>query len=386
MAFEQDYIEQLITQKLTGNITVDEDAVLKALIQDDAAVQALWKETAAAYHMYSAGVFASRLNEGAAWQKVQEALVAEEGPVVYLRPGRRRMARWITAAACILLLAGAGLVAWWGLSHRGDTITARANPPIVLKLANGKTIELASAQQHMRVQNGATASLRLQDGSILADAANDKIGDSELNALTIPEGKDYYLQLADGTEVWLNAASELQFPLSFGKQRLVKLKGEAYFKVAKDAARPFLVNTGAMDVKVLGTEFNLKYYPEEAPTTSLVTGEVAVSTASGEQVKLLPGQAARAGENNHLQVNEFDETITLAWMKGLYLFNDESLQSIRYTIERWYGVQVELDQTIGLKRFTGAMEKDKTLEVFLKNIAVTSNVKYRTQNNTVHFY
>lgn len=384
---DYDYIEQLMVQKLSGSLSAEEDAWLLQCIAEDETAGNLWVQTQQALAIYQAGVFAESIDEEKAWDKIAAATQQPEqqAPVIQMRSTVGWWKTWQAVAACAVIVVLAGWFTWQWAGYKGEAL-AKAAPAIVLKLANGKTITLTAGQQQLTAHRAQSATLQLQDGSIVADAGRDQIAENELNTLSIPDGKDYQLVLPDGSEVWLNAATDLQFPLAFsGTQRVVKVRGEAYFKIAPDAAHPFVVNANGMDIKVLGTAFNTRCYPGEPAATALVSGKVTVEVAGKPVFQLLPGQQVQQ-DNKEWEVASFDESITLSWLKGVYLFNNEPLQQLKNTIERWYGVQVTIAPELAAKRFSGAMEKSKGIEVFLKNITTTSSVSYTLNNGIVHIF
>lgn len=382
---DYDYIEQLMVQKLSGSLSVEEDVWLLQCIQEDEKAALLWQQTQQAMAVFEAGEQVKQLDMDKAWHNIAAGIdVEEEAPVVTMHQPTRWWRSW-QAAACVLVLVLSG---WWIWQWAGaeKKYIAVAAPAVTLQLANGKTITLAAGNQQLQAQVQ-PAGIRLQDGTIVADAAKDKIDAYALNTLNIPDGEEYHLVLPDGTEVWLNAATSLQFPLAFtGEQRLVKVSGEAYFKVAPDAAHTFVVNANGTAIKVLGTEFNTRCYPGEPAATALVSGKVAVEMTGKQAFRLQPGEQVRQNEKKEWEVAPFDEAMTLSWLKGLYLFNNEPLQQLKHTIERWYGVQVRIEPALAARRFSGAMEKGKSIEVFLKNLTATSSIHYTVRDRIIHIF
>ncbi len=372
MNFDSEHIEQLICRRLANDILPEENAELEAVLRESSDARQLWEQLSAASMVYRAGHELDKADNEAAWAKIKAA-VQPQAPVRHFR-------RWMLAAS-LVLLAGAGIVMYRLMGEKQKSRSAF----IELSLANGKTIRLQSSRQDIQVLGGHSA-VQLSNGTVLADAQKDMIDIHALNTLTIPHGKDYHLQLADGTEVWLNAATELQFPLAFtGSTRKVKIKGEAYFKIAPDATRPFWVETLQGDVQVLGTEFNTKNYPGETMATSLVGGSVQLHPLPGERMILKPGQSFVTDRSGKTTIEPFDEMVTLGWMKGLYYFNNCPLEDIRGVMERWYNVQVVFKDGHGSKRFTGVLEKNKPLTLFLHNIAVSSGIPFSFSDTTVSF-
>jgi len=161
--------------------------------------------------------------------------------------------------------------------------------------------------------------------------------------LSTPRGMDFKLTLPDGSEVWLNAESSIKFPSSFiSGERRVELSGEAYFKVARNARKPFIVATGRMNVKVLGTEFNMRSYKSEAPCVSLVKGSVIIINPDNHtaECRLKPGQDAWRDDNGTLHVSQADTYSVTQWVEGFFYFDDAPLVTILRDIGRWYNLGV----------------------------------------------
>ena len=167
-------------------------------------------------------------------------------------------------------------------------------------------------------------------------------GVPEMKTISTPRGKDYELVLSDGTVVLLNADSKITFPTRFtGHKRTVKLVGEAYFKVSKNKHRPFIVETGNLYTKVLGTEFNLKAYPHSDVNVTLIKGSVAVN-AEGKEVMLKPGENAEYSENKDIEVTTVDTEGYIQWKDGYFYFDNVPLIDVVRDLGRWYNVNIEI--------------------------------------------
>jgi ferric-dicitrate binding protein FerR (iron transport regulator) len=190
--------------------------------------------------------------------------------------------------------------------------------------------------------------------------------------------------LADGTKVWLNAASSLRFPAAFaGKERIVELNGEGYFEVAKNASMPFHVRVHDMDVQVLGTHFNINAYTDEtAMRTTLLEGSVQVS--QGEQTQLLtPGQQAAASQNGQIQLADgVDVEEVMAWKNGMFQFQGADLETILRQAARWYDIDVEYKQRIS-DRFSGQISKNVNLSQLLKILELTGKVHFEIEGRKI---
>lgn len=287
----------------------------------------------------------------------------------------RRM-RWklsVTAATVVLfLLAGNYL---WRNGGRDEHLQKISADQIVaggnlatLTLADGRTVDLSTAQRGIDVRNG----IRYLDGTEVV-TVDERLGnDVQLLTLTTPKGGQYQLALPDGTKVWLNAASSIVYPNSFRDDiREVMLEGEAYFEVAKDRTRPFIVNTEKQRVAVLGTSFNISAYSNDVITkTTLLTGSIRVNTVSegeahGEGRIMAPNQQSSIGQGNGIAVTPIDPLAAVAWKDGLFNFHGLSIDEAMKQIERWYDISVRYIGPTPTGYLGGKMSRGVRLSTFL---------------------
>ena len=204
--------------------------------------------------------------------------------------------------------------------------------------------------------------------------------------LRIPRGGEYTLVLADGTTVYLNAESELRYPVKFsGERRKVYLRGEAYFDVVRDEQKPFTVEARGVEVLVLGTSFGVRAYEgEENVLTTLVQGRVDVS-AEGQRVKLIPGQQADFNrESERLTVAEVDVELYVGWKDGRLVFDNQPLSVILDELGRWYSFDVTYANE-ELKRipYSVNIKKHEDIAHVLKFIERTGKVKFEINENKI---
>ena len=301
--------------------------------------------------------------------------------------------RWGWVAAFLLLLAGIG--GYLLLIRKADSSPAAVAekpadiPPgkegAVLTLADGRHVVLDSLGNGViATQNG--AKLLLQNGALSYAKEAGSIA-PVYNTLTTPKGRQFQLILPDGTKVWLNAASSLRYPTVFsGGNREVAVTGEAYFEVAHDKTKPFIVNippsTGGGRIEVLGTQFNVNaYFNEAAVKTTLVEGSLRIvksETANGnpQSAILKPGEQAvlvahlPAGrQGSPLTIDHSpDVDKAVAWKKGFFNFEDASLEEVMRQLERWYDIEVVYEKNIPDIRFGGKMSNDVSLSGLLKSL------------------
>ncbi|WP_020531151.1 FecR family protein [Flexithrix dorotheae] len=205
-----------------------------------------------------------------------------------------------------------------------------------------------------------------------------------------PKGQNSTIKLKDGSVVRLNAESILRIPEQFKSDlREVELIGEAFFEVAKDSSRPFIIKTGNIKTKVLGTSFNIKSYPEdENVKIAVVTGKVMVgnldSLETGEEVLLIPNQMATYHKSTRLfEKGSFNPDDVIAWKKGVIYFHEAGFEEIKEVLERWYGVEFRVKKQVDFGQgFTGRFEKE-SLETVLKGLSYAADFDFSIEKDIV---
>ncbi|WP_431216412.1 FecR family protein [Puia sp. P3] len=304
----------------------------------------------------------------------------------YERIGRRKV-RWIrvAAAACVLAAIVAGGVFF--LAGRKTAGTA-LRPGIVndlmpgkngaiLTLDNGRQVILDSTGDGVIArQDGARIEVR---GGRLTYHKVREAGVATRNTMTTPVGRKYQLMLSDGTMVWLNAASSISYPTTFlDTQRVVSVTGEAYFEVAGNANKPFVVNANGMMVEVLGTNFNINAYTDEGVLkTTLLSGSVRVRRGSSQQL-LSPGQQALLGKDDQFRVvDNTDMDLVMAWKNDEFYFSDADLPTVMRQLSRWYDLEVIYEPGAPLnKHFEGEIPMNTMISQVLSVL----------EKNDVHFH
>lgn len=305
----------------------------------------------------------------------------------------RRSRKWLVAAAIAGGVIVAGGVARFGMQQSRNNV----QPPVLaavqqndiapggnkarLVLGNGSSVVLDQA-----ADGAIEANIRKQNESLIYHGQETQPAQMSYNTLITPRGGQYRVQLSDGTKVWLNAASSLEYPVAFnGSEREVKLSGEAYFEVATDAFKPFYVTMNGMKVQVLGTHFNIKAYADEKEfTTTLTSGAVRV-ISSGKQVTLKPGQQSTfTPSSNALSMSEGDPEGAIAWKNGIINFRNDELSAVMRELSRWYDVDVLYDNSMtGNIHVTGAMHKQSNLSQALKILELAANVHFTVEGRTI---
>ncbi len=260
------------------------------------------------------------------------------------------------------------------------------SPKAILVMNAGEPIELKEGETRqvadvlgVKVIQDSTGGVRFEDRG----EAEEEMGKS---TVIVPEKGEYFVVLGDGTKIWINSGSELEFPNRFGKgTREVKLKGEAYFEVASDSRKPFYVLAGETKVQVLGTAFNVSAYREDRQTeVALLRGKVSFDVEDKVYV-LAPGEIATLDrESGETMVRKGDVAAIVDWKAGRFNFEDMSLEKLAVKLSRWYGVTfVFSDEAVKKWRFSGAMTKYRTLDYVLDMISKTTGVTFRLKENRV---
>lgn len=327
---------------------------------------------------------------GKIWNAISEA--------TFRTPEVKRLNRgWLRAAAAVIILAG--ITAVFYTVKQKEVVTApiavKEQPlqhdvapggnKAVLILADGSSIVLDSAHNGSLAQQGNTKILKLDAGQLSYKTGATVTGQVLYNTIATPRGGQYQVTLADGTEVWLNAASSLRFPTTFvGNERVVELTGEAYFEVAKNAALPFRVKVNNMDVQVLGTHFNIMAYNnEQSVKTTLLEGKVKV-TGNGVTQGLVPGQqAVRDNSTGSLKVKEVNTDLAVAWKNGLFRFRETNIKEVMRQVERWYNVDVEYKTSGTEQDYTGIVPRSQNVSVLLQMLELTGTVHFKVEGKKI---
>ena len=216
----------------------------------------------------------------------------------------------------------------------------------ILHLSDGRAVNLNTEARHIEEQNGAQL---LADGNGRLDyQTTDKTeGKKVYNRLEVPRGGEFQLALADGTKVWLNSLSTFRFPNRFSESmRNVELDGEGYFEVTHNGKAPFVIKTYKYDVKVLGTEFNLKAYKEnQFFETALVKGCVVIEDADKKELVEMKPNERVVYANGSLQIHSMDDWDDFRWREGLFCFTNETISSLIQKLELYYDVKIRIEST-----------------------------------------
>lgn len=319
------------------------------------------------------------------------------------KPAFRRYRRFAAAAAILFAIAaGSYLFIVNRSSDRDKLITENRKPAkqdvapggdkAVLTLVDGSQIILDSTSNGLITNQGNVQVKKLSNGQVVYLINGSEITENDAafyNTISTPRGGQYQVTLADGTKVWLNAASSIRFPVLFtGRERNVEITGEAYLEVAKNREMPFKVKAGKSEVEVLGTHFNVNAYDDEpAIKTTLLEGLVKVTskTAASAQtpVFLQPGQQSGINKEGRISVvKNADVEEALAWKNGRFQFNSADLRTMLRQISRWYDVDVIYKGNVDL-HFTGQLTRNDNVSKVFEKLAMTGEVHFKVEGKKI---
>jgi len=386
-------LNRLLRQLSTNDASKEEFDALFATIGDGAQEEAL-----------KAALLESIMNEGDELETpgslkpiLQRILAArkQQAPV-------RRMPAWqrVAVAASILIALGTGAYFLFVRTTAPEITTALGNKTkndvapggnkAVLTLANGATIILDSAANGELARQGNVKVLKTNNGQLAYNSDHEKPAKVLYNTLATPRGGQYQLVLPDGSKVWLNAASSIRYPTAFtGSNRQVEVTGEAYFEIARDAAKPFIVRLGSPEgdrgeVKVLGTQFNVNAYDDEPLVrTTLIHGAVQVKKDAASIV-LKPGQQSQlSGAGGLRVVNDADLEETLAWKNGRLLFRHAGMEAIMRQAARWYDVDVQFKDKVEEETYTASVPRNVPVSQLLQALQETSGLHFTIEGKKI---
>lgn len=295
------------------------------------------------------------------------------------------------AAIVIPITVGVSVWLWYQEEHVVvRPLTQEIEPGQVkatLILPEGMVIALDDMnQEEIEVDKGLKAK-RTQEGLVYNNPSAGKDKEIKFNTLKIPRGGEFHLTLADGTSIMLNSATSLKYPVMFGERdRKVYLDGEGFFEVKTDSTRPFIVEMEGMQVRVYGTSFNVNTHRVEDIQTVLVEGKVGIKLSDSDKEYVLnPGELARFDrEDKSLEIQSVDARQYTAWTRGIFTFEEETLEQIMNTLSLWYDVDV-FYQTDEVKQlhFSGHLERYKEIRNILGAITEATGVIFTVRERTI---
>ncbi len=365
MPVDPEYIEQLVLEEIAGTISPEDSTTLKVLLENDADAYAIWLKM----HRQLTGDHIRSIREDLLNTLPMSQIIAVAGKrkrrKILVKTGLSTAAVLLVASVCYKLL----FLAFKPVSP--GAIPSFALKSVMLQLPGGPYFSLGSGQQQFKA--GGTT-FREIAGKLSWSGGG---SESQLATIIVPPGEEYTVQLADGSEVMLNADSRMDFPLTFGSKRDITINGEAYVQVAKQENQPFQVHLPNSTVQVLGTSFNVNTYEASQEQVLLETGAVKMVTADGD-VLLHPGQAVSYLPGKVPLVNHMDTAMALAWKRGYYAFQGAPIKEVSKVIERNYRIKVILDDVAaGEQLYSSRLEKQEDLGKFLIRLKSIVKIDYQ---------
>lgn len=360
---DQELIPLLISKQLTGTLTEEENELLKHWRTQNKYNEAVYQRLLNFERLDLEHRRAKLTDYHRPLEDMKKRLGID--PASKQKRSIKQLYIWSSVAAILLIVFGTTLFLkeqWQEQTENRLALSPMEIMPghtqAVLSLSNGKEIRLGEDEQ----QNAqAIAQVSAKTSALF-------------NTLTTPRGGEFKVQLEDGTQVWLNADSRLVYPEKFGKrERRVEISGEAYFEVAHDSIRPFYVVSRGQEIRVYGTEFNVCAYSEEAAIyTTLVKGSISlkpINAQSGE-LMLTPGTQA-IFVDSVAQIRPVDTEVITSWRKGIFVFENQTMEQIMRTLSRWYDFDYEFtDKKVAATVFMGSIPRysnfEEVAEIFHK--------------------
>lgn len=316
------------------------------------------------------------------WNELERRLLLRSGRFVLRRV-------WAYAAVFVIVLMSG--VAYWWLHDSGQEpclmvdLNKECRNQAVLVAESGEQIVLDGIRDTCLLV-GKKERLNINAaGNLVYQEDTSTSGSEEIwHTVRVPQGGEYKLVLNDGTEVWLNSASEFSFPVQFsGLERKVKLKGEAYFQVTEDKEKPFIVDLEKQEVRVLGTSFDVTAYPDESCIyTTLLNGSVLVTEGTNQEI-LTPGEQA-VFDGQQFTVRKVNANLYCSWIRDRFVFASENLETVTRKLERWYDVQFFFaGESLKSELFTGSIPKYTELSKVLKLLEMTTSICFSQKGQTV---
>lgn len=381
------HISKIISKYLAGTLPASEQKQLDQWLSESAGHQELFEKWTSQATKTEKTEAYSRIQIEPAWEEFK----SKRKKIIWQK--RKKQIFRISKYAALLLLP---LTLSWFLLRDDRSIPSPAisqpiepgQPQALLTLSNGQQIIL---DRHNREIEDQGNTICTDSGKINYTPQNTTPKNQETyHKLEIPRGGEYFVTLGDGTKVWLNSETQLKFPVEFcGDTRKVYLTGEAFFKVTPDASRPFIVITEQARVTVLGTSFNVNSYQDnEIMLTTLEEGKVAVeATASGESLRIIPGEQVRIHRDGQMSKTKVDVTLFTSWKSGRLAFKDIHLDKLLQDLARWYDVNICFQkEKLRNISFTGDLKKYENLNEILEIIELTSEARFRIEGKSIVVY
>ena len=376
-------VSRLIVKYLQGCISPEEKVMLDKWLEESSENREIYHRVQGRVNREERQRIIRKLNKRAAWERV------DRNTKKYRHPILRRCMKYAATIVLPLFMVGVGFY----LIRDKEEIHPVAE---MVKISPGVTkAELVLADGHKVVLGTETIDSLVseegvnivKDGNGVSYLGNKEEGDLAYNIMRVPRGGEFKVRLLDGTLVYMNSETELKYPVRFvGKERRVYLSGEAYFEVQRDTTKPFIVVMNGNEVRVLGTEFNVRSYEDEkCQFTTLVAGKVLLTTHDHRCIELLPNEQGIVDPQGDIRKEQVDVALYTAWKDGNFVFRKQSLEHIMEIVERWYDLKVTFeDEWCKQVSFSGNVERYDDFSKLAEMLEATGSVKFRIKNNEIY--
>ena len=374
-------IYQIIHSILADEATDEERRIFTEWLDASDANRAEYEKLKRLYQVTTHRSKNKTFNTEFAWQQVHKQTISKKKTF--------RLPVWTRYAAMVAIIVFTGMI--YFSKQPASTIhevnMEEFSQPTLL-LENGEKIALTEEsfsmqEKHVVIKNDTKNKLVYEP----QEEEEEKIT-IQNNHLVIPKGKTYQLLLSDGTRIWLNSETEITYPTRFvGNKREITLIGEAFFEVAKNKEKPFIVNANGMEVKVLGTSFNVSCYTaDKTISTTLIEGSVSVKTENKKTVTITPSEQFTYNRDNaKTDIRIVNTELFTSWIDGKYIFKDATLEDIVKKLQRWYDFSVNYeDESLKYNHYSLIAERETNLDQLLEVISYTSNIKLERTNNIIN--
>lgn len=380
------YISGLISASITRELTGEEMKNLQKWLNEDERHIDIYNGLRKEEYLKSKVDYYSNVDVVKAYSRINEKIDK--------RRKHRRLFSLLKYAAVILfpVVISTLIVLYFPqnnqLVNNEQTVIEAGNSKAYLILGNGNSIDVSDIDSDTTlIENG--VNIYSSNRKLTYSASTYNFNAEEYNSLVVPRGGEYFLELSDGTKVWMNSESKLKYPVKFiGGKRKVYLEGEAYFKVAHNSKKPFVIDVNGSEVKVLGTSFNLRAYNNEPEViATLVNGSISLSTTKDTKttsVILNPGEQGKIYSSGEVSKKKVDVKLFTSWKDGRIIFKNQTLGDLMNVIYRWYDIEVfYMNPDLKNVEYTGNIKRYSDFNDVIELLEMAGLVEFEIKGRTV---